>query len=111
VYDEWIHRRCGVYGRLWDVADFECATFKGNHIVEPRMEKIDVGDVTLECVDEFCYLGDVIGVGDGTETSSIMRVRCGWKKFRELLPLLTMKRLSLRMKGNLYAACVRSVML
>jgi len=69
------------------------------------MEWIDVGDATLECVDEFCYLGDIIGVRGGAEASSIMRIRCDWKKFRELLLLLTMKGLSLHMKGSLYAAC------
>ena len=33
------------------------------------------------------------------------------KKFRELLPLLTTKAISLKVKGELYAACVLSVML
>jgi len=46
------------------------------------MGKIDVRDGTLECVDEFYYLGDMIGVEKDVEASSIMRVRCGWKKFR-----------------------------
>jgi len=59
------------------------------------MERINVGDATSECVDEFCYLGDMIGVGEGVEACSIMRIRCSWKKFMELLPLLTMKGLSL----------------
>ena len=35
----------------------------------------------------------------------------GLKKFRELLPLLTTKAISLKVKRELYAACVRSVML
>ena len=39
------------------------------------------------------------------------RIRCGWGKFRELLQVLTSKRFSLRRRGNLYAACVRSVIL
>jgi len=34
-----------------------------NHIVEPKIERIDARDATLECVDEFCYLSDVIKVG------------------------------------------------
>jgi len=79
-------------------------------MIEPRMERINVRDATLECVDEFCYLGDMIGARSGVEASSMMRVRCGWKKF-ELLPLLTTKELSLCIKRSLYAACVRSVML
>lgn len=37
------------------------------------------------------------------------RIRCGWKKFRELLPLLTTKGFSLQSKGSFYQACVRSI--
>ena len=33
---------------------------------------------------------------------------CGWKKFRELLPLLTSRVLSLCTKGRVCEACVRS---
>ena len=38
------------------------------------------------------------------------RIRSGWNKFRELQPLLTSKAPSLKMKGTVYAACVRSCM-
>ena len=65
----------------------------------------------LEVVDKFCYLGDMLDAGGGAESSTVTRVRSGWKKFRELLPLLTTKAISLKVKGELYAACVRSVML
>ena len=47
----------------------------------------------------------------GAESSTITRVKSGRKKFRELLPLLTTKSVSLKVKGELYAACVCSVML
>jgi len=53
----------------------------------------------------------MIGAESGVEAGSIMRVRCGWKKFRMLLSLLIIKRLFLYMKENLYATCVRSVIL
>jgi len=36
------------------------------------------------------------------------RIRIGWNKFRQLVPLLTNKDLSLIMKGSLYSSCVRS---
>jgi len=80
-------------------------------VVEPMMERINVEDDILECVDKFCYLGYINYVGGGSDASSLMRVRCGRKKFREMLPLLTMKGLFLHMKGSLYTACMRSVML
>ena len=39
------------------------------------------------------------------------RVRIGWNKFRQLVPLLTNKDVSLIMRGRLYSSCVRSSML
>ena len=41
----------------------------------------------------------------------IARVRSGWSKFRELLPLLASRALPLSTKGRVYQACVRSVMM
>ena len=43
--------------------------------------------------------------------ASISRVRCGWKKFRELSGILTSKKVALRLKGKVYGACVRSSMI
>ena len=60
----------------------------------------------LEIVDKVCYLGDMLDA-----ESSTITVRSGWKKFRELLPLLTMRAVSLKGRGELYATCVCSVML
>ena len=39
------------------------------------------------------------------------RIRIGWSKFRQLVPLLTNKDVSLIMTGRLYSSCVRSSML
>jgi len=39
------------------------------------------------------------------------RIRIGLNKFRQLLPLLTNKDMSLIMRGRLYSSCVRSSML
>jgi len=46
------------------------------------METIDVEGAILKYVDKFCSLGDMIRAEVGAEVSSIMRVRCGWNKFR-----------------------------
>ena len=65
-------------------------------------------------MDKFCNLGDMLSAGGGAEmaeASSITRIRTGWKKFRELLPLLTSRVFSHKMKGNIYKGCVRSAML
>jgi hypothetical protein len=68
-----------------------------------------IGD-SLECVDNFCYLGDMIGSGGSAEDASSMRVKCAWGKFRELSPILTARSASLKLKGKVYRACVQSVM-
>src|SRR3989441_12238676 len=64
----------------------------------------------LEVGDKFCYLGDVIGKGGGAEEASRARVRCAWKKFRDLRRLLTMSGASLKVKGKIYRACVQRVL-
>ena len=67
-------------------------------------------NVEFESVDRFCYLGDMISAGGGAELSSRMRVRCAWRKFRELSPILTSRGASLNIKEKNYKACVQSVM-
>jgi len=39
------------------------------------------------------------------------KIRIGWNKFRQLVPLLTNKDVSLIMRGRLYSSCLRSSML
>ena len=64
----------------------------------------------LECVDKFCYLGDMIAAGGGAEEASRARVRCAWAKFRELAPILTSRGASLKVKGKIYRTCVQTVL-
>ena len=45
-----------------------------------------------EHVDKFCYLGDMLSV-DG-DAAVEARIRIGWNKFRQLVPLLTNKDVS-----------------
>ena len=61
-------------------------------------------------VNQFCYLGDMIIAVGGAEASTIACVRSGCKSFRVLLPLLASRVISLKTKGRLYAAFVKSVM-
>ena len=70
-----------------------------------------VEGVALQFVDKFCYLGDTISSTGGVEEAVIARIRLGWKKFRDLLPVLTGRGFSLQAKGRMYQACVRIAML
>ena len=97
ICEKWVHKRCsGVKGNLQKVVDFECKKCaEPVESVELKLEeksqfKLSSG-VALECVDKFCYLGDMIGRGGGVEEAVRNRVRCAWCKFRELYPLLAMR--------------------
>ena len=43
---------------------------------------------------------------EGSNSASIGRVRCGWKKFRDLSSVLTSKKVALRLKGKVYGTCI-----
>ena len=69
---------------------------------------VHIGDnANLELGDKFCYLGDTLSVdGDAVET----RIRIGWNIFRQVIPLLTNKDISLIVRRRLCSSCVRSSM-
>jgi hypothetical protein len=52
----------------------------------------------------------MIGFGGGAGDASRTRVRCGWKKFNELAPVLTLRGASHRMKGKIYSTFVQRAM-
>lgn len=85
----WVHKRCsGIKGNLSDAANFRCAVYGGTQVTPVRSGRVSAKDEILECVNEFCYLGDMTGAGGRVEASPVARVRSGWKKFRNLLPSL-----------------------
>ena len=95
------------------VSAYVCRACTGEHVEQAvqRPESLVLEGDTLDMVDKFCYLGDTLGAGGGARDCSVTRVGCAWKKFRELLPVLTSRRFSLRIRGQAYRACVRSVLL
>ena len=99
--------------RLVGVKDFDCLKCTDSVVtdVEEKTQFVlSSGDV-LECVDKFCYLGDMIGKGGGVVEAVRNRVRCAWSKFRELYPILAVRGVPLRVKGKIYRACVQSVLM
>jgi len=62
-------------------------------------------------IDKFCYLGDMLSVDGDADAAVEVRIRIGWNKFRQLVPLLTNRDISLIRRGRLYSSCVRSSML
>ena len=110
---KWVHKTCsGINGRLDLVINFRCKTcVNPPEEIRLREKTVTLGGNNFDVVNQFCYLGDMLGAGGGAETSTVARIRSGWKKFRELLPLLTSRVISHKVKGRLYNACVRSVIL
>ena len=62
-------------------------------------------------MDKFCYIGDMLNV-DGDAVAAVeARIRIGWNKFRQLVPLVTNNDVSFIMRGRLYSSCVQISML
>jgi len=73
---------------------------------------VDIGDgASLEFVDMFCYLGDMLSVDGDADAGAEASICKGWNKFRQLGPMLTNKDVSPLMRGKLYRSCVCSFML
>ena len=73
--------------------------------------EVQVGPDKLEVVASFCYLGDMLSAGGGCEMAVTTRVKTAWRKFRELLPVLTSRHLSYKTRGHVYSSCLGSAML
>ena len=53
---------------------------------------MDIGaSAKLELVDKFCYLGDMLSVDGDADAAVEARIRIGWHKFGQPVPLLTNK--------------------
>ena len=95
------------------VVGFQCTNCSQGLVAETLSQNlcpIKLNGVALECVDKFCYLGDMIGSGGGAEDAPSMKVKCTWGKFRQLSPIFMARRTLLKLKGNVYRTCVQSVM-
>ena len=58
-------------------------------------------------MDKFCYLGDMLSVDRDADAAVESRIQIIWNKFRQLVPLLTKRNISLIRRGRLYSSCVR----
>jgi len=73
---------------------------------------VDTGEnANLELVDKLCYLGEMLSVDGDADAAVEMRIRIGWNKFWQLVPLLTNKDISLVVRWRLYTGCVQSSIL
>ena len=53
----------------------------------------------------------MLSAAGGCEFSTTTHVKTAWKKFKDLLPVLSSRHLSFKTRGHVYSSCVRSAML
>ena len=109
-----MHHRCsGITGRLVADPDYVCPRCRG--VARPidgrPVTCVEVDGTPLDVEASFCYLGDMLCSGGGCDRAIAARCCAAWGKFRRLLPLLTNRHLSLKTRGRIFNACVRSTML
>ena len=76
-----------------------------------QQKEVQVGPDKLEMVASFCYLGDTLSAAGSCELSTTTRVKTAWKKFKDLLPVLSSRHLGFKTRGHVYSSCMRSSML
>ena len=109
----WVHKKCSGLKRLKKDPDYRCTRCQGTaRPLDGRpQQEVQVGPDKLEVVASLCYLGDMLSAAGGCELSTTTRVKTVWKKFKDLLPVLSSRHLSFKTRGRVYSSCVRSAML
>jgi len=109
---QWVHRKCsGIKGSMYKVLKSFACRGCVNPVTGTWCTSVDiVVNANLELVDKFCYLGNMLSVDRDDDAAVETRTRIGWNKFRQLVPLLTNKDISLIVIGRLYSSCVQSSM-
>ena len=65
----------------------------------------------LESVTHFKYLGTSMEEEGGMETEITKRVRAGWRNWKKCSGVLCDRRMSVKLKGNVYKSVIRPAML
>ena len=109
----WVHKKCSGLMRLTKDPDYRCTRCQETaHPLDGRPQReVQVVPDKLEVVASFCYLGDMLSAAGGCELSTTTCVKTAWKKFKELLPVLSSCHLSFKTRGRVYSSCVQSAML
>jgi len=105
---KWVHKKCsGIKGSMYKVMRLFICRRCSNPVISTGRSSVDIGaSANLEVVDKFCYLGDMLSVEGDADAAVEARIRIGWNKFRQLVPLLTSRDMSLITRGRLYNSCV-----
>ena len=111
----WIHNRCsGVKGTLEKENMFRCKKCKDESAPTDSLNstQIHVGEDTFENVPTFQYLGDYLsGEWGGCVDATSTCIAAAWRRFRQLLPIMTNCGILLRNLGNIFSSCIRKSLL
>ena len=110
----WFHKRGSVItGRLVADSNYICTRCNGESLpMDDRpTTQVDIGGINLQVKTTLCYLVNrLCSVGD-CDIAITTRCYMAWWKLRKLLPSLTPRHLSPKMRSKVYTACVRSARL
>ena len=96
----WVHKKCRGLHQILTIGAHGVILGNARPIDgRPQTEVQDRPD-KVEVVVSFSYLGDMLSAGGGCEIIVTTRVKTAWKKFRELLPVLTSRHLSYKTRGH-----------
>ena len=103
----WVHKKRSGLKRLKKDPDYRCTRCQGTaRPLDGRPQKeVQVGPDKLVVVASFCYLGDMLSAAGGCELSTTTCVKTAWKKFKDLLPVLSSRHLSFKTCGHVYSSC------
>jgi len=87
---KWVHKKCsGIKGSMYKVMKSFICRGCSNPVISTCHTSVAIGDSTnLEVVDKFCYLGDMLSVDGDADAAVEARIRIGWNKIKQLVPLL-----------------------
>ena len=104
----WVHKKCSGLKCLKKNPDYRYTRCQGTACpLDGRPQKeVQVRPDKLEVVASFCYLGDMLSAAGGCEHSTTTHVKTAWKKFKNLLPVLSSLHLSFKTHGHVYSSCV-----
>ena len=90
---KWVHKTCsGIKGSMLKVAKWFICSGCLKPVTSASRTTVDIAaSAKLELVDKFCYVGDMLSVDGNADAAVEARIRIGWNKFRQLVPLLTNK--------------------
>jgi len=89
---KWVHRKCSdIKDSMYKVMKTFVCRGCMNAVTGTGCTSVGIGvNANLELVDKFCYLSsDMLSVDGDADAAVETRIRTGWNKFRQLLPLLT----------------------